>query len=562
MITCVLSASLLASVFTSDSRITDVVVFPNHAQITREIEIQAQVGQNVVSFTDLIPILNPHSLRASTMQGARITGTQIRTVYLQEPLSESIHVLDQQIQQLNDAIAQQERAQARVLERAAFYQSIKGRLVLDMQRELADSRISVPDWQQMIDFVGDGLSDCDGELGDNALTVRELQSQLTVALNERKDYAGRQPKKMKEVIVSFDAENDGPLAIQIHYMVEASIWKPSYDVHLDRASGQVEIIGYGQVMQWTGEAWDDVHLTLAMSRPDAELAMPELTPMVASLDHDEMAQLAKEVTFLHASGQDQAQEWSKSRFKRRQDRDTFRRNLEQLARQPTKHLEKFGLNHEMIAGAMSRLVDRFAAVRYEIERRATIPFDSSPHKVVAFTAIVPSQLKYVATPALGDSVMLQGEITNTTGNPILAGSVALFVDESFVGSSSLPGAAQNEGLSFGFGPDDALIVKRRLVARTVKGPEAFRQSQVISYRYEITVENFDTRLVEVEMADQIPVSKTKEIQVEFVGSNLEHTLEPETGMLLWTLQVEPGAVTKIAYSFSVECPVNRDVHWN
>jgi hypothetical protein len=36
------------------------------------------------------------------------------------------------------------------------------------------------------------------------------------------------------------------------------------------------------VLQWTGEAWNDVELSLAMSRPDAELTLPELRLMVAS----------------------------------------------------------------------------------------------------------------------------------------------------------------------------------------------------------------------------------------------------------------------------------------
>ena len=93
---------------------------------------------------------------------------------------------------------------------------------------------------------------------------------------------------------------------------------------------------------------------------------------------------------------------------------------------------------------------------------ATIPFDSSPHKVVAFRGTVPVQLRYVATPALGNSPMLQGAIVNTTGFPVLEGGVALFVDGSFVGSAAVP--------------DDALSVERSLLSRTVKGSEAFRQS--------------------------------------------------------------------------------------
>ena len=274
-----------------------------------------------------------------------------------------------------------------------------------------------------------------------------------------------------------------------------------------------------------------------------------------------MAKLAKEVSFLGLSAQSQATKWADSRSSRRQDRETFRRNLEQLSSQSGEQLKQYGLSHDLIEGALSRLVDRFAAVRYEIEQRATIPFDSSAHKVVAFRGTVPVQLRYVATPALGNSVMLQGAIVNTTGFPVLEGGVSLFVDGSFVGSAAVPGAARNEGLSFGFGPDDALSVERRLLSRTVKGPEAFRQSQVITYRYAITVENFNKRAVAVDVIDQIPLSKTEDIQVSFLGSSHEHALAESSGHLNWTLQVDGGSTLELAYSFSVECPVERDVHW-
>jgi uncharacterized protein (TIGR02231 family) len=366
---------------------------------------------------------------------------------------------------------------------------------------------------------------------------------------------------MREVAVSFQTGAPGPRRVAVHYIVDTVAWSPSYDVHLDRAAGEIEITGYGQIVQWSGEHWRDVELELAMSRPDFELTLPELTPMLASLDDQQMAQFAKEVAFLGSSAPDQAKKWSDGRFKRSQEREMFRRNLEQLARGSAAHLEHFGLSHALVEGALSRLVDRFAGVRYVLGRRETIPFDSSPHKVVAFSARVPAKLRYVATPALGSSVMLEGEILNTTGYPVLAGGASLFIDDSYVGAGSVTSAARHEPLRFGFGPDDSLVVERRLVGREVKGPEAFRQSQVITYRCEVTVQNFNQRATEVEVTDQIPVSKTPEIQVSFLDSSLAPQVDKASGTLRWTLEVGSGATSTIAYAFSVESPVGREVHW-
>ncbi|MCB9898505.1 MAG: mucoidy inhibitor MuiA family protein [Planctomycetes bacterium] len=545
-----------------EAPITSVVVFPQHAEITREMEIDARAGANLVTFHDLVPYLNPHTLRASAGDGARITGTELRTVFLEESLSEEIAALDRAILEAADARAAETRNEARLKEEVLFYGAVKERLSADMGRQLAEGEVAVDGWKQVLGFVNDGLLDCDVRAGELGQRMRELDRKLATLSQERKEYAGQKPKEVKEVAVSFDSDGAGPRKVQIHYIVDAAVWKPSYDVHLDRATGEIEVVGYGQIVQWTGEAWPDVELTLAMSRPDFELAVPELQPLLASLDDGEMAQLAKEVSFLGSSASDQVQKWSETRFQRSQDRETFRRNLEQLSRRSDQHLAQYGLNRRLIEGALTRLADRFAAVRYEIPRRESIPYDSSPHKVVAFSARMPARLEYVATPALGNSVMLRGEIVNGTGVPVLEGGASLFVDGSYVGAGQVTSAAQNEPLAFSFGPDDALVVKRELVTRDVKGPEAFRQSQVITYHYAITVENFNERAVEVEVDDQIPVSKTDDIQVTFLGADVEPEIDETSGTLRWELGIAAGATSTIDYSFSVECPVGRDVHWN
>lgn len=543
------------------SRVTTVVVFPSHAQVTRTLAVDAVAGENRVLLGGLVPNLNPHSLRASVGEGARVTGTEINTIHLEQSSTEQIAALDASIRSLDDQLALHGMSQSRAQERRAFFRSVKDRLARDMEGQFATGAVAVSSWVEVLAFVDEGLEACDETLATLELESRGVRSRREAEAAQRKDYAALQPHEQKQVAVSFEAERAGPVELAVHYMVAEVQWKPSYDVHLDRASGELELIGYGNIRQWSGEAWDHVDLTLAMSRPDNQLTVPVLAPLVASLDYAALAKLAKEASFLGSSEGYAAQKWAAGRFTRSQDRETFRRNLEQLAGLPRDRMNALGLSAEIIEGALSRLVDRFAGVRYEIGRRATIPFDSSPHKVVTFTARVPAQLRYVATPALGDAIMLQGAAVNRTGHPVLEGNAALFVDGSFVGSSTVAGAAQNEGLSFGFGPDDALVVKRRMLSRAVTGPEAFRQSQVLTYRYAITVENFNDRPVDVHVVDQIPISKTDEIQVTFLESSEQHVLNQETGALSWDLKVGAGKSSTIGYSFSVECPVGRDVHW-
>jgi len=544
------------------SRIVHVVVYPNHAQVTREIEVDARQGENTVRFTGLVPILNTKNLRATAPDGIRITGTETKSVYLSESLTDEIRALDREIESLSDRLAVLNQETNRWNEERAFYASVKERVGRELGKELSENRITVEQWESMLEFVRDGLQKCDTDLARLARESREITRQLDSLGRKRADYVARQPKEMKEVAVTFVAEEAGKKRVRIHYIVPSAGWRPVYDVHLDREGQTVQIVGYGNVIQSTGESWDKVGLTLAMSRPDFELSLPSLEPLVVTLDAQAMQQLANDINVLNEIAPGQAEEWSQNKFQgRQQEKENFRRNLEQLLQVDDEQLGQYGLNPQLIECALSRLVDRFAGVRYEVEQAETIPCDSSPHKVVVFSAVVPVDLKYVATPALGSTIVLKGDVRNLTGHPILEGDISVFIDNSYVGASKITSAAQNEGISFCFGPDDSLTVERKLVERTEQGPEAFRKSQIITYRYRITLENFRDRQATVIVVDQIPRSKSPEVQVQFLESNLAHEFDETTGEIRWTAGVEPGKRTEIDFSFSVECPVGRTVSW-
>jgi hypothetical protein len=191
------------------SRITHVVVYPEHAEITRQITVDAVPGPNTVRFTNLIPLLDADTLRASVSAGARISGTGIQKVFLKESVSEEINALEQRIQELADQLLAETNGKARLTEQAAFYAAVKGRVAGDVTRELTESRLGVADWEQLLAFVNDGLQRCDEQHRAAEVRVRALTKELTAATDERKEFAGRQPKEMREVEVAFHAERGG-----------------------------------------------------------------------------------------------------------------------------------------------------------------------------------------------------------------------------------------------------------------------------------------------------------------------------------------------------------------
>ena len=80
-----------------------------------------------------------------------------------------------------------------------------------------------------------------------------------------------------------------------------------------------------------------------------------------------------------------------------------------------------------------------------------------------------------------------------------------------------------------------------------------------TFTYEITVRNNKKEPIQMELQDQYPLSTTKDIEVEL----LQHegaTVNDETGIVTWKVQLAPGEIKKYRLSYSVKYPKDKVIN--
>lgn len=541
------------------SKITDVVVYPNHAQITREAVVEVTAGDNAVVFSQLVAVLDGKSVRATTEDKVELTGTEIRHKYLSGALNETLADFDKRMEASAEELKRMQKELELLREDLNFYKSIKATTGSDIAEGLQGKTLSVKEWQEVMAFVRDGLKAVNADILRVEQDIQTEQKAYQKIAAERQQVASAAPTEMKEIVVSLKAVSAGRAKVKIHYLVPNATWRPVYDIHLGKDSRDVHVVGYGMITQGTGEEWDNVRMTLAMAEPEYSLGRPEMNPVYVSFSPQQIEQLANDIRGLN-DAQD-CESWTRSRFKNKQEMRNFEQNLYELANTQTgQQLQQYGLSQEDIRSAFKRIGDRFSGVSYELAGIETILSDRSPHKVVIFSADIPVDLHYVASPGVDGMVVRRGDIRNTTGFPLIGGESSVFVNGSYVGFANVPGTAQNEPFSIYFGPDDGLKAERTLLRQDVTGPEHFRQSKLAAYHYRLTVQNFKKSAVKVDLLDQIPMAQTQNIQVKMLDSTLEYTLD-DKGILTWTTDVAAGATLTIDFSFQIEYPVEQTLYW-
>jgi uncharacterized protein (TIGR02231 family) len=128
----------------------------------------------------------------------------------------------------------------------------------------------------------------------------------------------------------------------------------------------------------------------------------------------------------------------------------------------------------------------------------------------------------------------------------------------FVGQTQINPATTADTMLVSLGIDDKITVKRtQLVDYTSR--KVLSTNKKDTYGYEILLRNNKSYAVDLEVLDQLPISKNKDIQVELIeGDGGEY--HADYGRLLWKMKLAPSETKKIRLVYSVTYPKDKTIY--
>lgn len=79
-----------------------------------------------------------------------------------------------------------------------------------------------------------------------------------------------------------------------------------------------------------------------------------------------------------------------------------------------------------------------------------------------------------------------------------------------------------------------------------------------SYLYEIVVRNNRSTPIQIDVFDQIPISRSSDITVT-VDNLSGKTQDPETGEVKWNLTIQPNEVKNVEIGYTVKYPKDAKI---
>jgi uncharacterized protein (TIGR02231 family) len=510
-----------------ESKIKQVTVFLNRAQVTREVKATIGRGKTNLVLSGLTSQLDQQSIQVSGKGNFVILGISHNQNYLNEfkpprPLQIVKDSLEFCKNQLN-----LEQNQTNILSKE------EQMLVANQKIGGGQQNLTVVELKAMADFYRARLSD----IGLAKIKTDERISKLNARIarlsrqiNEQTDLYRR---NTSEIVISISADASTVADLEVSYVVANAGWYPVYDLRGVNTKSPVQLNYKANVYQNTGEEWSSVKLKLSTANPSLGGLKPELFPWYLNFQQYNY----------ELKGKTSGVQIQRS-----------------MAKPEAKMADAEIVMEEAPAMTTSQFVTTVQTslnTEFEIGLPYTVSSSSKPTLVDVRNFEMKAVYEYSVAPKLDQDAFLLAKAVGWEEFSLLPGEANIFFEGTFVGKSYIDPNNIKDTLAISMGRDKRIVVKREKV-KDFTSRKVIASNQKDAYAWEISVRNTKSEPVKISIEDQIPVSQNSQIEVTVIDV-AGAKYNKDTGKLNWDMTLQPNEDRKIVFKYEVKYPKDKQV---
>ena len=524
------------------SRITEATVYRSGAKLTNVASVRLTAGSNQIVFEKLPVDLNPNSIQVRIEGKADLLSAFFRraTIELNQPNGSAIKALQDSIETVNDRIL-------RLMAENEILNKEESSLQDNQKRVGAGehSTLSVNDWKEMSQYYHTRLT----EIKSRQLEItfqRRKEDRLMAGMNERlRKLNHRETQTLGEIVLQIESATAQTLNISCVYFITQAYWTPAYDLRAEAVDKPLRMVYKALVSQQSGFDWQAVKLKLSSARPLSNNNRPILTPQyidyyvarpIRDLDDGLVGRAGVQSNVYNLS----------------QTRSEDRRDMAKPSSGPGDVGEVAVTDEEVV------LEESTSGEEFEITAPQSIVSGAEPQTVRYKEEQMDAIYQYHAVPKMDPGVFLLAKIPNYGRYGLLSGTAQIFFKDTYVGQSEIDTKTVSDTLLLSLGRDEDISIKRVKPTDLAYTPKFLNNFKRELVAYDIVVKNNKKIPINIEILDQIPVSKQDDITVELEEkSGAQYSAD--FGKLLWHLEVPAYGSKTLRFKYWLKYPKDRTV---
>jgi hypothetical protein len=505
----------------ASSRIDKVVVYPNSALVTREVQVPAGNGLIELVVSPMPEQIVPSTMYSEAGNGLRVLTTRFSTRQVLEDVSEERRKLEAEKEkyqviastissdmtncQKNVELLNKLEAVAQQTGRTGDEVIAMAKYVMEQRIEKAKEMVAIAEKKRLNDIQLQFIARKMGELGRGGGKVE------------------------REAVIVVDRSSGQGGTIRLNYLVGAVTWRPEYKVRAGKINEDVQLDYQANMMQHTGEDWTQVKMTLSTAQPMLNASPPELAmlqPILVTRGAPGGPPMpgTGPAPFAQASPNDVL--WQKATTLRDQAGANFRSGKSKEVMDANKFLNDASAYEQNLELMKSRDEIHAAlkkkgqlagpsgtdgpSVTYHLPNKLTVPSRGEEQVIEVVKLKLEPKYYYKTVPVLNTHVYRLADLVNKSEHILLPGEATMFQGTDFVGRMPMPLVAVGEEFTAGFGVDTQLQVQRQMIDQTRSTAGG---NQVLKYDYRILVSSFKNHPVQLQVWDRLPKGETESVGV-------------------------------------------------
>lgn len=529
----------------------EATVYLNGAKLTNTATIRVEAGRSEVVFENLSAYIYAPSVQVKLGGDVKLLSAKFRTKYIEgtredakiKALQDSLEVLSQIERGYNDEIYSYQQEE---------------KMLTDVYNKLLNSSndwvkaitpFSISDMKNFPDEYRSKLSQIRQKLRELDLKRRKTQEENMKIQQRIANLAPKNAKNTGEISLQLSSATSQTIEISCIYLMTAANWTPLYDISSEGTDKPVKLTYKGNVRQWSDLDWKNVKLKLSTANPFSNNSRPILNPLyvdyyVVNYYRDVAVSAAPAAANTYTLSQQE--------------------NIIVAGGAPIKALEKkkedLDDNDErtrLDAKEVLENLQQQVFVELDVPLLHDIPSSQEEHIIEVENYVINAQYQYHAVPKMESSVFLLAKITQYGQYNLMPGNANIFYQNTLIGQSFIDPKTVSDTMLLSFGKDENISIKRvRAIDLTASKIIGTNKKETLGF--DITVKNNRPVAINIEILDQIPVSRKSEVEVTPEDlSGAEYT--KDYGKLLWRVNVPAGQSKKIRFTYSIKYPKDKAI---
>jgi TonB-dependent SusC/RagA subfamily outer membrane receptor len=562
------------------SKITKVIVYSQGAQIENVASFDLLQGKMLLSFKNLSPYINKESIRVDGDGNYTILNVQLQVDYMNQlEKSKTLSDLNASIEQLKNKTEEEDTWIKILNEKKSFLEANKNVTGKDQP--------VVPEvFKSLNTIYGENYEKLSLEILKRQRTIKEYAKELQKLNNQIASLNAQRDLPSGTITITIDAKKTQLSKMKLSYIVNGASWYPSYDIRFIDINKPLLISYKANVTQNTGVDWKDVDLVLSTARTNVSAQLPSLSTNYLQFSQPFNQMLKGRAAGVAISNSiampSQAQVEMKSEVPNNPLYVVDGEPREDISSIPPEAIESMQVLRDASATSVygSRGANGVIIVTtkkdeemYNLPTTVTSKNETSNEFMVAAKQSINSDNKlntitfkevnlistyeYQSIPKMAKNVYLVGKVNDWHKADLMDGEANIYLENSFVGKSQINTQQYSDTLDISFGIDNNIMINREKI-------KDYSESQMIgsnkkeTYAWKITVRNNKSYPVKAKIWDQVPISSTKEIEVETLELS-GGSMNQNTGKVKWLVDLGANETKQLILKYSVKYPKDKTV---